>query len=140
MCNKTKQIMTQVTITDGGRSKYFKAQRVDDCVVRSLAIASQTDYKQMYLQVKKLIGYSPRNGIQRRDINKIMKHFKYKWVPTMFIGQGCKTHLKESELPKGRIICNCSRHLVAVIDGVVHDSYDSTRNGKRCVYGYWVVE
>jgi hypothetical protein len=30
-----------------------------------------------------------------------------------------------------------SRHAVAVIDGVIHDTYDCSRGGKRCVYGYW---
>ncbi len=26
-----------------------------------------------------------------------------------------------------------------MIDGVVHDTYDCTRNGTRCVYGYWTL-
>jgi hypothetical protein len=30
-----------------------------------------------------------------------------------------------------------SRHMVAVIDGVVYDNHDSTRGGSRAVYGYW---
>jgi hypothetical protein len=74
----------------------------------------------------------------------------------MFIGQGCKVHLVAHELPRGRIICNVSRHLCAVIDGVIHDTHDpndrshqeqwvQVRNGvevpaytgPRCVYGYW---
>ena len=45
--------------------------------------------------------------------------------------------MRKDELPEGRIICNLSRHYAAVIDGVLHDTYDSTRNGNRCVYGYW---
>ena len=49
-------------------------------------------------------------------------------------------HLKRDELPSGRIVCSLSRHLVACVDGVVHDTYDSTRGGTRCVYGYWKRE
>jgi len=26
---------------------------------------------------------------------------------------------------------------VAVIDGVINDTYDCSREGTRCVYGYW---
>jgi hypothetical protein len=42
-------------------------------------------------------------------------------------------------LPNGRLIARCSRHLVAVIDGVIHDTHDSSRDGTRCVYGYWTA-
>jgi hypothetical protein len=58
-------------------------------------------------------------------------------VPTMQIGSGCRVHLRADELPAGRIICQVSRHLCAVIDGVVYDTHDPTRDGTRCVYGYW---
>jgi hypothetical protein len=45
--------------------------------------------------------------------------------------------LKEDELPKGRIICRLSKHYAAVIDGVLNDTYDCSRKGTRCVYGYF---
>ena len=31
-----------------------------------------------------------------------------------------------------------SGHLAAVIDGVVHDIHDCSRDGTRCVYGYFI--
>lgn len=55
----------------------------------------------------------------------------------MCIGSGCKVHLRDGELPMGRLIVNVSRHTVAVIDGVIHDNHDPQRDGMRCVYGYW---
>jgi hypothetical protein len=55
----------------------------------------------------------------------------------MAIGQGCRTHLRADELPSGRPIVSVSKHLVAVIDGVIHDIYDCSRDGTRCVYGYF---
>lgn len=69
----------------------------------------------------------------------------------MFVGSGCKVHLTDGELPKGRLIVNVSKHLTAVIDGVIHDTHDPQRyeekqvgnlqyevvKGTRCVYGYW---
>jgi hypothetical protein len=55
----------------------------------------------------------------------------------MFVGQGCKIHLKKEELPIGTLIVSCSKHLTVVIDGILNDVFDCSRNGTRCVYGYW---
>lgn len=46
-------------------------------------------------------------------------------------------HLRDGELPMGRLIVSVSRHLVAVIDGVIYDTHNCSRNGTRCVYGFW---
>jgi hypothetical protein len=55
----------------------------------------------------------------------------------MSIGSGCQVHLRADELPSGRLIVSVSRHVVAVIDGIIHDNHDCSRGGTRCVYGYW---
>lgn len=128
----------KVQINDGGRAKYFAAPRVADCVVRAVAIATERDYKEVYDEIKKLVGYTPRNGIRHKDTKKIMNHFGGRWTATMGIGTGCRVHLKDGEMPmRGRYICNLSGHVTAVIDGVIHDTFDPSRDGKRCVYGYW---
>jgi hypothetical protein len=49
-------------------------------------------------------------------------------------------HLRDGELPSGRLIVQVSRHVVAVIDGVMHDTHDPSRNGQRAVYGYYTQE
>jgi hypothetical protein len=59
------------------------------------------------------------------------------WTPTMQIGSGCTVHLRADELPPGRLVVSVSKHLTAVIDGVIHDTHDCSRRGTRCVYGYW---
>ena len=41
------------------------------------------------------------------------------------------------ELPRGPLIVKVSRHLTAVIDGVLYDTHDCSRGGTRCVYGYF---
>jgi hypothetical protein len=66
-----------------------------------------------------------------------MKELGFTWTPTMTIGSGCTVHLRADELPSGRLVCSVSNHNVAVIDGVIHDTYDCSRKGSRCVYGYW---
>ena len=135
---------------DGGRSKYFKAERVGDCVTRAISIATGLDYKDVYDEINrrckidtvpkraKTKSQGARSGVYRKTYDRYLKDLGWKWVPCMGIGTGCKVHLKKSELPSGTIICRLSRHLTAVIDGVVNDTYDCTREGTRCVYGYYV--
>jgi hypothetical protein len=61
----------------------------------------------------------------------------WRWTPVMQIGSGCRVHLRADELPAGRLIVKVTHHLVAVIDGVIHDTHNCSRGGTRCVYGYW---
>src|SRR5438067_639535 len=36
---------------------------------------------------------------------------------------------------RGRFVAQCAKHVVAVVDGVVHD--DGRPDGARCVYAAW---
>ena len=54
----------------------------------------------------------------------------------MAIGSACKVHLRANELPAGRLVFSVSKHMVAVIDGVIHDTSDPSTDGTRYVYGY----
>lgn len=40
-------------------------------------------------------------------------------------------------IPDDGLVVRLSKHLCAVVDGVVRDTFDPTRGGDRCVYGYW---
>lgn len=131
---------------DGGRSNYFKGD-ADDCVCRAVAIATGRDYKEIYDLIneyakrerksKNNSKSSARNGVRKGTDRKIIESLGWKWTPTMTIGSGCKVHLREEELPSGTIIAAVSGHLTCVIDGVIHDTFDPSRDGTRCVYGYW---
>jgi hypothetical protein len=80
---------------------------------------------------------SVRNGVRKDTSRRYLESLGWVWTPTMRIGSGCKVHLKASELPPGRLIVKASKHMTVVIDRVLHDTYDCTRNGTRCVYGYF---
>jgi hypothetical protein len=133
---------------DGGRSKSGYKGKAGDCGVRAIAIVTERSYQEVYDEIN-LIGKtehmtkgrksrsSARDGIYKGTFKRYMANLGWKWIPTMFVGQGCQVHLREDELPKGRIICNVSKHYVAVIDGVINDTFDPSRMGTRCVYGYW---
>lgn len=135
---------------DGGRSKYFKAERVGDCVCRAIAIGNNMDYMQVYNLIneyakkehkgKRKRGISnARNGVYKNTIKKVLEELGWVWIPTMEIGKGCQVHLRDGELPMDKtIIVNVSRHTTCVINGVINDTYDCSRDGNRCVYGYFI--
>ena len=157
---------------DGGRSQSrhaSKRARVGDCVVRAVAIASGRPYEEIWARIsegqtssrktKRTRGRRPLsadNGVfvKRKFFTDYMRELGFEWVPTMNVGEGCKVHLVEGELPTGRLVVSVSRHYTAVIDGVVRDTHDPQRRtfwhddgddgartvnrvSERCVYGYW---
>lgn len=145
--------------SDGGRNDAGYIGDADDCVTRAIAIATNKPYKEVYDELFDSIrqfktgkskaaklsnrksgrgGTSPRNGVFKKAYHEYIIKQGFEWIPTMSIGAGCTTHLKAAELPKGTIIVQVSKHLCAVIDGVIHDTYDPSRDGTRCVYGYYI--
>jgi len=144
------------TYNDGGRvAAGFKTATARDCVARSVAIASGLPYSEVYERLakgnatqrkSKRSGRSTGSHTASEGINTSRKWFSdymaeigFVWVPTMKVGSGCRVHLREGELPMGRLVVNVSRHYTAVIDGVMHDTADCSRGGTRCVYGYWIM-
>jgi len=142
-------ITQKFQLNDGGRQNAGYKGCTGDCVTRSIAIVSRKPYKEIYdalniLSESEHIGKrkkkksNSRTGVYKVSYRKYLKSLGYEWIPTMQIGSGCKVHLRHDELPKGRIIVKISRHLTVVIDGVINDIYDCSRNGTRCVYGYFI--
>lgn len=130
---------------DGGRDEAGYTGDTNDCVVRAVAIIAGIDYQQVYDDIYALAKTErrsknrktrsgARNGVHKVTWRKYIKSLGFEWVPTMKIGGGCRVHLRDKELPRGRLIVRVSKHLTAVIDGVIHDTHDCSRNGSRCVY------
>jgi len=146
-------MMNGYVYDDGGREAAGFKGKAGDCVVRAIAIATEKPYKEVYDELSVLVKamkitketpkkrVSARNGVYRKVFQKYLNEFGWKWKPTMFVGQGCTVHLSADELPKGRLIVRLSSHLTAMIDGVIHDTYDPRRKKdnveSRCVYGYF---
>lgn len=164
---------------DGGRKAAGYKGNADDCVTRAIAIAAQLDYQTVYELInahgKQERRYGKRDerrrstartGVRKTTTRRVLTDLGWTWVPTMMIGSGCKVHLAADELPmRGRLIVSVSKHLTAVIDGVIHDTHDPSREpiaimgprlltdpdgtqrneilsetGGRCVYGYWIKD
>lgn len=144
---------------DGGRAEAGFKGKTGDCVTRAIAIATEQPYREVYntlhaatLGVRSHMARlelrygaqarrhaSPRTGVDRKIYEIYLSSLGWEWTPTMKIGQGCTTHLRDDELPDGRIIVRLTKHVCAVIDGVIHDTYDPSRDGTRCVYGYYQI-
>lgn len=126
---------------DGGRSDYFP-KKAGDCVCRAIAITTGIDYMDIFELLKETMKCNPNRGILchkpefRRMMNKL--GFRYGVV------SGMAAHLRKGEIPsKGRLVCLTKRHAIAVIDGVVHDIYDSRfvyrgiEKKEQTIYGYY---
>lgn len=146
---------------DGGRKAAGFKGAAGDCVTRAICIVAEMPYDEIYERMadgmgkqRKSKGRTARNGIStsRKWFKDFMGTLGFVWTPTMGIGTGCKVHLWGGELPTGRIIARVSGHYCAVIDGVIHDTFDPQRDAhvmdvkdgvtthsvqRRCVYGYW---
>jgi hypothetical protein len=136
---------------DGGRAAAGFLGDAGDCAVRAVAIAAQLPYRDVYDEINILAHRherrdarkrgisSARTGVYRPTMQRLMQALDAIWVPTMFVGQGCKVHLRADELPAGRLVLSLSKHYAAVVNGVLHDTHDCSRDGTRCVYGFWLV-
>ena len=142
-------------VNDGGRAAAGYKGQTGDCVVRSIAIVTGMTYQKVYNDLYyanevfrttsktklarslKQKNDSPRSGTHRVVLKNYLAQLGFQWTPTMFVGKGCKVHLKKEELPSGTLLVSCSKHITVVKDGVLHDTHDCSRNGTRCVYGYW---
>lgn len=133
---------------DGGRADAGFRGYAGDCVCRAISIATGLPYLEVYDAINEEAAKerltrgnrrrsSARNGVTKRTIRRLLESMGWQWTPTMHIGSGCVVHLRADELPPGRLIVSVSKHLVAVIDGVIHDNHDCSRGGTRCVYGYF---
>jgi len=136
---------------DGGRKAAGYKGHTGDCTIRSVAIATGLPYKEVNERILKL-AKSERitkrqrtkstngTGVRKATCRKLMDELGWTWFPTMGIGTGTTVHLRDGELPMGRLVVACSKHLTAVINGVIHDTGDPSRDGTRAVYGYYYLE
>jgi hypothetical protein len=141
-------VITQYVYDDGGRALAGYKGQAGDCVTRAIAIAAQLPYQQVYDLVNQASKReraskrrgsrsSARTGVHKPTTRRLLSELGWEWTPTMKVGGGCTVHLKADELPAGRLIVKVSGHLTCFIDGVIHDTHVCSRDGTRCVYGYW---
>lgn len=133
---------------DGGRAAAGYKGKTGDCVTRSIAIVTGKPYQEVYEGLNQLAQTertgrrkkrrsNSRTGVYRKTYQRYIESLGWRWTSAMSIGSGCRVHLKAKELPRGRLLVKVSKHLTAVIDGVLYDTHNCSRGGTRCVYGYF---
>lgn len=133
---------------DGGRADDGYRGQTGDCATRALAIAADIPYYVAYSEINAAAKHerprkgrkrsSARTGVWPRTLGRVLAEYDFEWFPTMSIGSGTTVHLRDGELPAGRLVVRVSKHFTAVVNGVIRDTYDPSRDGTRAVYGYWI--
>lgn len=123
--------------TDGGRKEAGFLGKTGDCAARALAIAESMAYVEAYklvAQANKDAGgkKSARDGIMKNVFHKLLVELGYQWHSAPKY-EGRKARPCDFR-HDGVIIARQARHFVAVVNGTVMDTWDST---DKMVYGYW---
>lgn len=130
------------THDDGGRSESGFRGDAGDCAARAFAILLGRTYRDVYDDLSGRVSEwggprSARNGVPMKVLHRFAEDNGLTWTPTMSIGSGTTVHLRQGELPNVPLVARVSKHVCAVIDGVIRDNHDPSRDGTRAVYGYW---
>jgi hypothetical protein len=142
--------MFEFQYDDGGRAAAGYRGETGDCVCRSIAIVTGRLYAAVYADLSHLCKHdrksmvrgktTARNGVFRTVYHDYILSLGLLWTPTMGIGTGCMVHLNDCEIRSDqRLIVRVSKHLTAVVNGVIRDTADPSRGGARCVYGYYAM-
>jgi hypothetical protein len=133
---------------DGGRiTAGFKGTKtIGDCVCRAITIAAEQPYAKTHADLSDF-GWSTRQDRYswRDKDGLIIPGAMARWLERQYIeplglvwrplpavkGQ---PRPRPRDLLEGRLIASMRRHLVAVVDGVVYDTWDSL---DQPVYGYY---
>ena len=150
-CYKSKEItplyvhlMDKTTVLFTKRNGIFQyhnlnpsQKEVGDCVVRSIAIATNQSWETTYKTLCK-IGleiYAMPND--KETYTKYLSQYQYmsfkaiKGEKRMTVNAFAKTH------KHGRYILGIAGHMTCVIDGIIHDIWDC---GDKAIYNGWKVD
>ena len=136
--SKNEENNMKYTFNDGGRSEHYKGL-TGDCVTRAITIATKLPYdvvynalfhiaknwKGNYKMAKRIrLNPSPRNGCFNEVSGEFLKGLKIEEVRT-------RVKVNDPMFYKGRYIVYVRRHYLAIIDGVVHDTWDSRKTSGK---------
>jgi hypothetical protein len=138
---------------DGGRRAAGYGKPESDCVARAITIATDKPYSEVFEALKAgatdyvrrwprsetagFIKKSRSGGDPARGCYDAISARYLRSIGWQYTRTKGRLFLRADQLPRGRLIVAVNRHYVAVIDGVIHDTFNSGGAGKRPVKGYW---
>jgi len=127
-----------------------KGRLTGDCVYRAIATATGKDYKEVVMEMAKMhcdTGYEATStkGIEvyLKSLgwtkHKQPKHYDgTKYTGEEFCREVAEDIYNGGDSRKAAIIANIGgHHIVAIMDGAVNDTWNSTH---KCIGNYWVKE
>jgi hypothetical protein len=125
---------------DGGMAA-SKHDEINDCACRAIAIATERPYREIWSMFRARLetGASPRirNGVAEIVQHEVLTSLGWIWIPTPKV-----TRLRADHLPTGRLVVCIRDHSTAVLDGVLHDTWNCSRNRNGeppHVFGYYKI-
>jgi hypothetical protein len=152
---------------DGGRRgsgipRGHKGDETNDCVARAIAIATEKPYREVhdamtaakvrYVAAGKsawtkrarhrggVRAFHADHGVYDEAYGPYLEGLGWRFTSTKDLPRGKGVHLRADELPPGRLIVRLPGHLVAVIDGEIHDVSDPSSEGRARIRGYWTEQ
>ena len=111
---------------DGGRKGAGRKTK-GDCVARAMALITQRPYEECYRRLanaQKDAGFarSANSGVSKKVSRRV---FEEAGLVKVKQGRGNKLTLSEAHARYGNCVVSTRRHVIALIDGAVHDTWDS---------------
>ena len=137
---KHEKMKNDFNKNDGGRSIYHRCDRkmdvAGDCVIRAIAIGLKMDY----MDVKKqLFARAIENGFMPNS-EKTYEPFllEHGWIKKSPMKNSKNRKFQLGMMPvQCDMIVRMSKHLVAVVDGVVNDTWDCR---EWCANSYFIKQ
>jgi hypothetical protein len=133
---------------DGGRAAAGYKGKARDCATRAIAIATGLQYQAIYAKLieavkreddrRRQMRNHPRTGMRKSTVDLFLRDLGWNWISTTRANRRTCARLRAPDLPTGRIIVALARHVCTIIDGVIYDTHDPSREGRKPVYGYWL--
>lgn len=113
---------------------------VNDCAKRSITLLTGKSYQEISLSLNRL---KKETKSKKFNSNKNWKKFVslQGWEKMSFPAESGKERMNGTRFciayPKGRYLLRMARHLTAVIDGVIYDTWNCSN---KCVYNAWKIK
>ncbi|MFN3191981.1 MAG: DUF2786 domain-containing protein [Aureliella sp.] len=126
---------------DGGRASAGFVGTTNDCVVRSLSIATGIAYRDIYEHFQQTANRSPRKGMPIKHVSRFLQDLD--WTEVTSTGLSLQEIDRDCSLPKGVVVAHVSRsndrcqHLTTFVDRVVHDTWNPIEDD-YLLQRYWV--